>query len=79
MDVERVFDILKTEKKISKDEIVKFLSMDDINVDRFISLNDNKENIYEIDVYVYNIDHLNKGFRDLEKLQYVTKVERVIR
>ena len=60
-------------------DILQKLSMDDINVDRFISLNDDKENIYEMDIYVYGIDHLNKGFRDLEKLSYVTKVERVIR
>ena len=60
-------------------DILQKLSMDDINVDRFISLNDNKETIYEMDIYVYNTDHLNKGLRDLEKLQYVTKVERVIR
>ena len=63
MDVERVFDILKTEKKISKDEIVKFLSMDDINYlldEEILKLEENNE-YYVIDS-IENAFHFGRDF-----------------
>ena len=53
--------------------------MFDIHIERFITLRQKEEMIYEVDLFVKNIDYLNKVFREIEKLSYVTKVERLMR
>ena len=60
-------------------DIIQKLSMLNVNVSGFITLNRDKEEVYEIDMYVSDIEHLEKAFTELNKLSYVTKVERVMR
>ena len=65
------------EKKIL--DIIQKLSMLNINVSGFNTIKNDKEDIYELDIYVNNLEQLNKVFIELEKLSYITKVERVMR
>ena len=51
----------------------------DIHIIRMISFNDEKELVYELDIDVRNVEHLEKAFVELKKLTYIVKVERVIR
>ena len=60
-------------------EMMQKLSMFDIHVDRFLTMREGNEVIYEVTLYVRNIEYLEKVFRELEKLSYVTKVERLVR
>lgn len=60
-------------------DLVQKLSMQDIRVDKVITINNPKNIIYELDMYVKNLTHLNKAFNELNKLSYVSKIERVIR
>ena len=60
-------------------DIVQKLSMIDANINRFITINSEKGLIYEIDVFVKDVGHLDRAFTELSKLAYVTKVERVMR
>ncbi len=60
-------------------EMMQKLSMFDIHVDRFLTMREGDEVIYEVTLYVRNIEYLEKVFRELEKLSYVTKVERLVR
>lgn len=60
-------------------DMLQKLSQFDIHVDRFITINRGKENIHEVNLYIKSIDHLEKVFNELEKISYVTKVERVMR
>lgn len=60
-------------------EVIQKLGMFDIHIERFITLRQKEEMIYEVDLFVKNIDYLNKVFREIEKLSYVTKVERLMR
>ena len=60
-------------------DIIQKLSMLDVNVNRFFTINEDKEEVFELDIYVKNIDHLNKAFNELNKLSFVNNVERVMR
>lgn len=60
-------------------EVIQKLGMFDIHIERFITLRQKEEMIYEVDLFVKNLDYLNKVFREMEKLGYVTKVERLMR
>ncbi len=60
-------------------EVIQKLGMFDIHIERFITLRQKEEMIYEVDLFVKNVDYLNKVFREIEKLSYVTKVERLMR
>jgi len=42
-------------------------------------MREGNEIIYEVTLYVRNIEYLGKVFLELEKLSYVTKVERLVR
>ena len=60
-------------------EIMQKLSIFDIHVERFLTLHEGADTIYEITLYVKNLEYLEKVYRELEKLSYVTKTERLMR
>ncbi len=60
-------------------EIMQHTSMQDAPSDRVVTINKSGNAIYELDLYVRSVDHLNKVIQDLKKLRYITKVERIIR
>ncbi len=55
------------------------LSMFDIHIDRFATMSRGDDTVYEVDLYVRNLEHLEKIFTELEKLPYVIRVERLMR
>ena len=60
-------------------EMLQKLSAFDIHVDKLVTLNRNDETVYETDLLVRNLEHLHKAFVELEKLPYVTKIERLMK
>ena len=60
-------------------DVIQKLSSVDVNASRFFTINEDEEEIYEIDVYVRNLEHLNKAFNELNKLSFINSVERVMR
>lgn len=72
--------LVRTETRDNKlMEIMQKLSILDIHIDRFLTLHDANDTIYEITLYVKNTEYLEKVFRELQKLSYVTKIERLMR
>ena len=55
------------------------LSMFDIHINKFITVSNNQEAVYEADLYVKDLEHLNKVFIELQKLPYVIKIERLMK
>ncbi len=72
----RVYSKTKDNKLV---DILQKLNMLDIHILRMISFNDEKDLVYELDIDVRNVEHLEKAFIELKKLTYIVKVERVIR
>lgn len=60
-------------------EMVQKLGIYDVGVERFLTLYEGENIIYEITLYVKNYEYLEKVIRELEKLAYVTKIERLMR
>ena len=60
-------------------EMIKKLSGFDLNIDNFNVISKNDVLVYEVDFIVKNFDQLEKIEKELEKLEYVTKIERVTR
>lgn len=60
-------------------EMLQKLSMFDIHIDKFITVSRNQEAVYEADLYVKNLEHLEKVFLELQKLPYVIKIERLMK
>lgn len=60
-------------------EVIQKLGMFDIHIERFITLRQKDEMIYEVDLFVKSLEYLNKVFREVEKLSYITKIERLMR
>lgn len=60
-------------------EMVQKLGIYDVGVERFLTLYEGENVIYEITLYVKNYEYLEKVIRELEKLAYVTKIERLMR
>ena len=60
-------------------EVLQKLNMFDIHVDRFITIRSKEETLYEVVLYVKTLEYLEKVFKELEKLSYITKIERVMR
>lgn len=60
-------------------ELMQKLSMFDIHIDRFLTIYDKKEINYEVTLYIRNTEYLEKVYKELEKLSYVTKIERLMR
>lgn len=60
-------------------EMMQKLSTFDIHIDRFLTLREGNEIIYEVTLYVRSIEYLDKVFKELEKLSYVSRIERLVR
>ena len=60
-------------------EMLQKLSMFDIHIDKFITVSRDSNTVYEADLYVRDLEHLNKVFLELRKLSYVTKIERLMK
>lgn len=60
-------------------DIIQKTSMQDIPVDSLHTINKGVENVYELKVYVRNLEHLNKLTTELYKQTYISKVERIQR
>ena len=60
-------------------DIVKKFSGFDCVIDNFSTINKNYTNIYELDLYVKNLEQLLNIARELERFEFVTKVERLNR
>ena len=60
-------------------EMFQKINMLDSGIDKFITMNRGDDTVYELDLYIRNLEHLEKVFTELNKLSYVTKVERLIK
>ena len=50
-----------------------------INIDSMHTTRKVDEIIYNIDIWVRDLDHLNNFIRDLENMSYIEKVVRIIK
>ena len=76
---ETTIQIHNKEKTSKIVDIIQKLSMLDVNVSNFRTISRDEEEIYELDIYVRNKEQLEKTFVGLNKVSYITKVERVMR
>ena len=60
-------------------EIVQKTSMLNINIDSIKAIPKTDEMIYELGIYVRGLEQLNKLILDLNKLQYIYNIERLMR
>lgn len=60
-------------------DIIQHINMSDAPTDRVNCVKQDNNAIYELDIYVRNVEHLDKIFKELNKLTYATKIERIIR
>lgn len=60
-------------------EMMKKISSFDINIDTFQTISRGDNTIYEIDFIVTNLEQLRRIMQELEKLEYITKIERITR
>ena len=60
-------------------DLIQKMSLLDVQADNVISRNRGDDAIYEMDVYVRDINHVSRLILDLEKLPYILKVERIIK
>ncbi len=58
-------------------DIIQKISMLDISIDSLHTINKTDEVIYELNIYVRNLEHLNKLLTELNKQPYIDKVERI--
>ena len=60
-------------------EIMQKLSIFDLHVDRFLTIHEKLGIAYEVTMYVKDLTYLQKVVTELEKLSYVSKIERLSR
>lgn len=60
-------------------EILQKISLFDVYVQKVLTINNDTDISYELDLLVKNLDYLNKIFLDLNKLSYVSSVERIMK
>ena len=60
-------------------DLVQIISMMNISVDGIKTINKTGELVYEVNTYVKGLEQLNKLKLSLDKQNYITKVERLIR
>ena len=60
-------------------EIMQKASTSGINIDSMRTNRKTDEIIYDVDVWVRDLEHLNNFTRDLEKMSYIEKVVRIIK
>lgn len=60
-------------------DILQKVNVFDVNIESFRTIPIIETTIYEVNMYVKSLEHLSKITKELEKLEYVTKIERAIR
>lgn len=60
-------------------EIMQKLGVFEVHIDRFLTLREADETVYEVTLYVKSLEYLEKIFLELKKLSYVDSVERLMR
>lgn len=60
-------------------EMLQKINMQDASIDKFVTMSRGDDTVYEADLYVRGLSHLLKIFSELDKLPYVTKVERLMK
>ncbi len=60
-------------------DMLQKVNMFDIHVESFRTIPKADDTIYEVNMYVKSVCHLTKVIRELEKLEYVIRIERAIR
>lgn len=60
-------------------EMMQKLSTFDIRVDRFLTLYEGENIVYEVTLYIRDLEYLTKVSKELEKLVYITEIERLMR
>lgn len=60
-------------------EMLQKMNMLDVGIDKFVTVNRGEDTVYEVELFVKNLEHLEKVFLELNKLSYVTKVERLMK
>lgn len=59
-------------------DIIQKISMFDVNIDKINTINHVDQLVYEVDLYVLNVEKLNRLMLELSRLSYIKKVVRVI-
>ena len=62
-----------------KPEIVQKISILNINIDSVKTISKTDEMVYELGVYVRGLEQLNRLLLELDKQQYIYRVERLMR
>ena len=60
-------------------EIMQKASNSNISIDSMKTINKTDDVLYEIDIWVNNLEHLNNFIRDLNNFSYIDSVERLIK
>ena len=60
-------------------DIMHKLGMFDVRVNSFLTLREGDETVYEVTLYIRNLEYLNKLFLEIQKLSYVDKIVRLTR
>ena len=60
-------------------EMLQKINMQDASIDKFITMSRGNDTVYEADLYVKSLSHLLKVFSELDKLPYVTRIERLMK
>lgn len=60
-------------------DMLQKVNMFDIHIESFRTIPKGDDTVYEVNMYVRSVEHLTKVVRELEKLEYVVKIERAIR
>jgi len=60
-------------------DILQKVNVFDVNIESFRTIPRVETTIYEVNMYVKSLDHLSNIIKELDKLEYVTKIERAIR
>lgn len=60
-------------------DILQKVNVFDVNIESFRTIPRVETTIYEVNMYVKSLEHLSNIIKELDKLEYVTKIERAIR
>ncbi len=60
-------------------EMLQKINMLDSGIDKFVTMSRGDDTIYEVDLYVKNLQHLEKIFAELQKLPYIKRIERLMK
>ena len=60
-------------------EMLQKINMQDASIDKFVTMSKGDDTVYEADLYVKSLSHLLRVFSELDKLSYVTRIERLMK